>query len=1767
MVEATEATAEAGGDDAAASTLTLPANEEYGCRFVQWNAALDVPLEEERPRAGQARALPTLRLLLKSHGMFGDSEVASCDLPLDDLPRLLGAAPGRGERAGGGAAAGEKEKEGERRDWVSEFKKAAWPRPAAHERGLWLPLHRVGKNGKRGSVWGHVFTAIATFRTGAGDATGTPAADTEGQASLPAGTLYLRAERGERLPCDDGADPYVEAEVLPLPAGKAERKAAAAATKALTDAGPRPKWAAPMAVRYHGGAEEEPSLRVAVWDKCLGPDGALGALTVPLKVFLPPPARALDGQGAGSDKPPQAKGAASSWRARTKWLPLMLKRAVPSGRILLRGLFVPDALGMRPPQGAGVAPAASSDDSGNTLLKKRMDAASLAEARDAAQSAVDGLWGAPREASRADERVDAQAGSLLLHVSRARGLRNAAVLGVQDPEVVLTLAPSATVVRAGPCIDGGEAPAFDQHFTLAVKDAEIGTIQCLVRTKGSVGHSVLGAVDIPMEEAVAADGSSLWLLLQKKGEGRRRGDAGLGKLLLGFRWVPQKSGDRLPVAPPAHMRRRAGVFVRVLRARGLREVRSVGGQDPFVVARLEPAPKSPSVRAETDPVSNAGPAPDFGAKVLSLVYPGAMAADGASAMGQVPKLVLEVRDMGPMGRQSLIGAAVVSLSGLLRCPGVVFPRRLPLRDAAGEGEYGSLIVDLQALLDPREGQRSAERGESRLPAPEPLSLPAPGGGEEPSPEPMVPAAGGDAAWGAAADAFREDAPLSPAVGATLTARVSKGRNLLEVTRLGTQDPVGHVRLLTSGASADTGVCEDGGRHPVWKATLPLASADAVLEVVRVDVTHQQGKMIGAFEMDVVSALEAEAARGRSEEGKEGDKKKAGAARAMKAWVPLFGAARRGKAAPAAGELRLAVHAAVEEKEAAEPAGPVRFAGRGTLFVEVCEARRLRSVQAVGRQDPFVHLSLDPGEWEGRTRTATDAGKAAVWRQRFAVPATWTPRDRTAPALTLRVLDSGVLGSSAIGEAALDVAPFLLAPGQVADCWLPLGGAAAPTAAGGPWAGLPPQQCVRGKAGELHVRAQFVPEGDEWGAPLAPTRVQEVQSLVVAGNLDVHVVRARGLCSVATVGEQDPFVRVQLLPGGAEAQTQVREDVGRAPEWDEHLVLEYAHQGGDTCDDDGAGLGTVPLLEVSVLDEDTLRNRRIGAVLVPVFPHVLAHAHAWSQWLPLRSGSRPAGELRMGLQFLPRGDGGVRHGDPSRAAALAQEAAQPQQLRVRVLGVRQVGAVASRALGEGGAVLCAEVEGQGGHVARSGVGSVDAEGSVAWEELLLLDVEPQADGASPVLRFALEPGARGGKSGAPPRDPALVGSTVLPGDLMVAGRAGAKHAVDKWVPLAPPKGGDRAQLHVQCWLASPEERDSAAGHWNAGQEAASEGASGSAQPAAEQATVVGDGQLLVDVLEVRRAGAVEAAATEAVVTVGEASRALKLGPEGRATRGASVPVTEWVERGGKPKPLLSIALKARRGFTKKVVAEAEPWDATTATQRPGEVLEEWIPLQQGGGDDAVLARIRYIPGSRGKLRVVVRRADRLRNTELFGRQDPYTVVRLLPGKQQEQTPVRADAGDEVEWQHQVQFDYANNDRDQPEQRPPALHVAVMNENVGPDALIGSVQLSLVDALVSFGEEIDRWYPLSGARCCPPSAAIRVIRRSLTCLAATRCQGQGRGRGPRPAVPALPALHIPLLPVLPRSGRGRRRWGGGRRRRGAERVLLAPAAAGSGRGVHR
>ena len=300
--------------------------------------------------------------------------------------------------------------------------------------------------------------------------------------------------------------------------------------------------------------------------------------------------------------------------------------------------------------------------------------------------------------------------------------------------------------------------------------------------------------------------------------------------------------------------------------------------------------------------------------------------------------------------------------------------------------------------------------------------------------------------------------------------------------------------------------------------------------------------------------------------------------------------------------------------AGKPSRPLKWTGvsetwpeKGDVHVQVLSARNLLDVEALGKQDPYVKLTLFTGGATGschaesaKTRTVDNGSTNPKWGEDLLLAYTREEGDdASSPVLLLEVMDKNKLrGDCLIGRTMLPIFPFLLEDGQVMDQWLPL---------------------VRNngaQSGQLHLGLQFRREGE--GKRLLASESPE-------NVLNVVLLRGQGL--VETEAKQDPQVWVEFIGQDHVVKTKVASNQGSEPIFDERVHL-------PGCLPDARGI--FPRLRCTVVDVDSLSSSDLIGVAEVSLTQKIMDGEATKLDLPLYdvAGQHSRGVLQVILKRGP-----------------------------------------------------------------------------------------------------------------------------------------------------------------------------------------------------------------------------------------------------------------------------------------------------------------------------------------------------------------------------------------------------------------------------------------------------------------------------------------------------------------------------------------------------
>ncbi|EQC31150.1 hypothetical protein SDRG_11078 [Saprolegnia diclina VS20] len=261
---------------------------------------------------------------------------------------------------------------------------------------------------------------------------------------------------------------------------------------------------------------------------------------------------------------------------------------------------------------------------------------------------------------------------------------------------------------------------------------------------------------------------------------------------------------------------------------------------------------------------------------------------------------------------------------------------------------------------------------------------------------------------------------------------------------------------------------------------------------------------------------------------------------------------------------------------------LRIATPGLLSFILMEGRKLKNMELIGKQDPYIKLEHDSRM--KRSKTIDKGGTNPYFGEEEIC--FWITADSWVHDVIVRCYDEDVGSDDFIGESALSVLEPMRTLG-VHDVVLPL--------------------LNSGKsAGEILMKIQFYP----------------------AGRLSLNCIAGRRLRDVDSVGQQDPYVKMTLEGVGIKTvvRTEIDMDGGVEPEWNQRFEFDVVDQftlAVECWDHDGLG-------------EDDLIGE-MSFSLLPIFRYGYL-----DEWYPLRfkgkyGANEKAGELHFELSFVAPAD--------------------------------------------------------------------------------------------------------------------------------------------------------------------------------------------------------------------------------------------------------------------------------------------------------------------------------------------------------------------------------------------------------------------------------------------------------------------------------------------------------------------------------------------------
>lgn len=251
---------------------------------------------------------------------------------------------------------------------------------------------------------------------------------------------------------------------------------------------------------------------------------------------------------------------------------------------------------------------------------------------------------------------------------------------------------------------------------------------------------------------------------------------------------------------------------------------------------------------------------------------------------------------------------------------------------------------------------------------------------------------------------------------------------------------------------------------------------------------------------------------------------------------------------------------------------------GMLSIVLVEGRNLKSMELIGKQDPYCKLSI--GAFSKRSKTINKGGRNPYFGEEEVV--FWITEDLWTHRMQLALFDEDIGSDDLIGDATFSVLHFMEKLGS--------------------------QEHVIAlknsghNAGEVVVKVEFFPAGD----------------------LTVRCVAARQLRSVDAIGRQDPYVKLTLEGRATKSvmKTKTDTDGGREPEWEDapfaFQVVDQYNMLVEVWDEDLVG------------DDDLIGSANIS--LLPIFRY--GYVDDWlNLWNKGKFGAKePAGQLHLEMTF-------------------------------------------------------------------------------------------------------------------------------------------------------------------------------------------------------------------------------------------------------------------------------------------------------------------------------------------------------------------------------------------------------------------------------------------------------------------------------------------------------------------------------------------------------
>lgn len=1234
-------------------------------------------------------------------------------------------------------------------------------------------------------------------------------------------------------------------------------------------------------------------------------------------------------------------------------------------------------------------------------------------------------------------------GRLHVRIIQGRDLPSHDLFKKQDPFVHGVLEPGGTQFSTGVCMGGGAepkwvSPELANNSVILVEDADVALVHLYCSDHDSMTKSdLIGFVDIPLRPlALAARSTRQKLRAKSQGlhsssaphlEENRNIDTyddcepfegfsqtkwwslrddkgstcGRVQLQLDFTedWVPLKRQTL-----PAELLYPGSVSFHIEHADFYTNKDILGSQEAYVKLQWSPQaagngqPGFDSVKTKVCP--NSAKHADWD-ETLTVEYTPDIAF-GALRQGQTPTLVLQILDKDRLTKDDLIGETRVPLLALAKTPGKQLIRALPLINTQ-KGETtnaGALHLRMQFISSQQETQNHQTANQSGLVL---------------------------------------DESTERGEGGRLVLHIIRARGLKDVQWFGKMDPRVSLRLWPGNQTSRTSEAKDAEKHPEWNETHILDTEDIALSLLDVQVTTGS-TLIGKTEIPIC-ALSLDTAQNNQ-------------------WYPLVQTTK--KSVKRVGEIQIGISleedAEMDSDVLVQPKDVnVQFVrGPGDLHIHIDRCVALKNVALVGKQDPYVEM--EGVGWRKSFKAKSNVDENGGRNPRFSFSTSteleWSPSDKEVPSLKLAIKNRGSLQQQTIHEVQFSLAPWLLAPGQMASLWIPTYGGGSH---GGPY-----QQNSDNGSSSMHIQLQYIPRSNFPAKPSRPL-ARSLANFIAnnpsgprEGNIHVQVLAARNLTDIQMLGDQDPYIKLTLISGGGNgdgnlhfvsAKTASLTNAGSHPEWDEDLLLPYSESSLKIV-----GAGSTPFLLVEAWDANLklVGDKLIARTHIPIFPFLLDHSQVVDSWYPLLSAEgQRMGEIHLGIQFQLEGQG---------KQLLPSE--RPENiLNIVVLRARNLFNTGDNMLelGSQDPYVTAEFIGKN-QIARTHVAQNQGTEPCFDERLQLKDCMPDASGCNPTLLCKVFDHNS-------VRKDSFIGMFELELGEIIMGTSGTpSQTLKQWFQLWD-KNRNKSKGELQLILKR--------GPFSGEDEGEDEGVIMQSSD-----LFMGDGKLYINIkhgfnIRDEKGEPPERCCVRVTSILGGKVKAVAEGSASNLSPGHAdtsfesskvvVPVSKS-ETASLLLELFEVRKAILPGRRKKLLAESVLPNLGTFTQSfmpsPQSVSVNLQSSSSNNQNMRVDVDVQFLPRVAGQFRILVKNVSDVKSQEMFGKNDLRVDVSIDNGDAKmitEKTTTKWNAGASATWEEHLSLLYSND----METKQPVLVVKVVEVDMIRNDICGVTRFPLID----------------------------------------------------------------------------------------------------------